>query len=339
MTRRRADLLRLGRMFVDDDTLAAELELALDDPEAHLKRHAARWKRRGLARAGVALPKNFAWLAFIDGLVARGRVAELDHRADVEEVVAACRALASAPAPEVLESLEEAAGDGGVEDVIAALARSLASGGLAIVRLERVWDAVAFALVPSEAADAMVSLAQRAGFGKLVRVEPAASPSVEAPRRTRRRGEGVRPTTPVNAPKSFEAFCAEHAFRNTDALMYGLQWKPDAASWLEPLQSVLPSAPAAERARLGYWLAMLVGSPASVAREADDPRACFAAVDAVARWQGRETEGFLAARQAGERATARGMTHTLRRTPQGVRPCRSRRRSRRRSTPRRHREP
>lgn len=84
-----APLLELARRLGADATVLEEVGLAMTAPAAYIERFARRLDQRGV----VAPRADLAWLSLIDGLRARGSLAELDHKASADEVLEAVFAL------------------------------------------------------------------------------------------------------------------------------------------------------------------------------------------------------------------------------------------------------
>jgi len=77
-------LLSLSKLLAPDDdgSLQQALTLAACEPAVYLQQHPETAERGFVDAETPSLP----WLALVDGLLARGRAMEVDHRTDMEEV-------------------------------------------------------------------------------------------------------------------------------------------------------------------------------------------------------------------------------------------------------------
>jgi hypothetical protein len=164
-TKKSADsLLALADLLSDgDESVRVQVQLALDEPAAYLKKYAKR-----LAERAITKPKpNLAWIALVDGLASKKRLAEIDHSTFAEDAAFALEKLATLPKKknrfDWVDDLDDPE-DLSTEDFLGMTAKRLAAEKLALVMLDMQSDAFPIVVVAAKAVAKVASLAKDAGY-------------------------------------------------------------------------------------------------------------------------------------------------------------------------------
>jgi hypothetical protein len=156
-----SSLNALARLFPDGAAVAREVALAEADPAKYVERFQRRLAERGISRPSRRLP----WFALVDGLIARRRAAELDHREDEDDLSSALRKIAPAGARAALPQRKEleALSPATVVELLKVVGDRLEVRGWSLVEINLGTDSHPIAAVRAAAAPALVTAARRAG--------------------------------------------------------------------------------------------------------------------------------------------------------------------------------
>lgn len=139
------------------------MRLALDEPEAYVKKYAKR-----LAERAITKPKaNLAWIALVDALAGKKRLAEIDHATFAEDAAFALEKLVTLPKKKNRfdwdDDLDEPE-DLSTEDFLGMTTKHLAADKVALVMLDMQSDAFPIVVVAAKAVAKVTSLAKKAGY-------------------------------------------------------------------------------------------------------------------------------------------------------------------------------
>jgi hypothetical protein len=192
-------------LLPDDEGLKAEVRQAYESPEAYLDRFRERLEERGI-REPIA---DLSWIALVDGLAARGRLAEVDWREEPGDVVWNLERIATPPDPSRWDwAAEEALAELATEEFLRCAGERLSQHGLALASLDIRSDNYPLVLVDLALIERARGLASSAGhelvsFAPSLPVASASSPRPPAAsRRVERRarasgaGRAQRPPRP-----------------------------------------------------------------------------------------------------------------------------------------------
>lgn len=156
-----SSLIALARLFPDGAAVAREVALAEADPAQYVERFQRRLDERGISRPSRRLP----WFALVDGLIARRRAEEIDHREDEAGLSSALRKVAPAGARGALMPRKEleALSPATVVELLKAVGDRLEARGWSLVEIKLGTDSYPIAVVRAAAAQALVTAARRAG--------------------------------------------------------------------------------------------------------------------------------------------------------------------------------
>lgn len=153
------DLARLLGLSIDG---VAELELAFDHPDELLAKHAKKFAERGIDKPTTDLP----WIRLVDALVDEQRCAEVDWKADLDEVTEALQRLALRDAS-LKRVLRRVDGEP-TEDMLGILGHHFARQGRALCTIDYGADSYALIVLAADLVERAQALAAAASFGKII---------------------------------------------------------------------------------------------------------------------------------------------------------------------------
>jgi hypothetical protein len=160
-TKKSADaLLALADLLSDgDESVRAQVQMALDEPEAYVKKYAKRLAERAIPKP----KKNLAWIALVDALASKKRLAEIDHATFAEDAAFALEKLVTLPKKKKnrFDWVDE---DLSTEDFLGMTTKRLAAEKLALVMLDMQSDAFPIVVVAAKALAKVALLAENAGY-------------------------------------------------------------------------------------------------------------------------------------------------------------------------------
>ncbi|MBD0737125.1 hypothetical protein [Streptomyces sp. CBMA29] len=143
--------------------VAADVRLAVDDPDGYVRTYADRLDERGIDEPFPHLP----WIALVDALEARRLLAEFDWKEAPDEIQARLRRLDSRPVIDPWDDLPDVPADElGLQthEFLAACGRRYHEYGKALAVLDIESDCYPVVCLPASRAAELTALATRAGF-------------------------------------------------------------------------------------------------------------------------------------------------------------------------------
>lgn len=162
--RNNALLLLAEKLLSGDPTLKQEIDLAINQPADYVSRFQERLRRRGLKEAVPSLP----WIALVDGLQTRGRVAEIDWDEAPDDVVKCVdRLLVNLPAdPKRWTWVEmDVWEESPTVDFLKAIGERLAAQGWVLFFFDMQSDNYPLMLLHTDQFESAQQLAAQAGYG------------------------------------------------------------------------------------------------------------------------------------------------------------------------------
>jgi hypothetical protein len=161
------------RLCPGDPTLREEVELAVTAPEQYLAQFAEPLSYRGIEEVLPELP----WIALIDGLASRGRVAVIDWKEASDDIRDALDSLLGGDSFDWGWSEDEEVDEAPTEEFLRLVGDRLYRKGVSLAYLDEASDCYPLILIDSKTLNAAQGLAQRSGYGRIVplRSEPGAA--------------------------------------------------------------------------------------------------------------------------------------------------------------------
>jgi hypothetical protein len=157
-------LVELARyLLADDASLIDEVQLAIDRPNDYVGRFQERLSERGIHKPQDDLP----WIALVDGLMARGRLDEIDYRGTWDEVQSAMVVLTGRKEDWAWLAAPEWH-DKQAHEMIPVIEARLSRKGLALVAINILSDSYPLMVLPLDRVEEAGRLAQLAGYGPIL---------------------------------------------------------------------------------------------------------------------------------------------------------------------------
>jgi hypothetical protein len=155
-----------------DSTLLDEVDLAARQPQQYLARFAERLSYRGIDAVSPELP----WIALVDGLDARGRLAEVDWKEDSDSIRDALDDLLGADPFDWGWSEAEEVNEAPTEEFLCRVGDRLHATGIALAFLDIASDCYPLITLDCKELQAAQQLARQSGYGRLVPLRSGGEP-------------------------------------------------------------------------------------------------------------------------------------------------------------------
>jgi len=260
--------------------IARVVALAADDPQRFL----ATTKHELFEDWDDDDTDELPWLALIEELNERGRLAEVDWKEAGSEVLGGLQRIGGAPARRALRAADEPALDERrTDEALALFGKLLGAAGLALVLLDKSSDSFPLMIVAPQEVAGLARLARAAG-GAIEHWTGKDLAKLEA--------ERLRKLARDKSTNPWRMLVVEHAHMRgteTEAENVLFQIRHDHDGTLKAqLHAALAFAPARDRPLIEMSLALEEGRASQIARTTRDPALCLRALNHVSDRDPRE---------------------------------------------------
>ncbi len=275
--KRRAALLELAAAL-GDAAVVQQVTLAFDAPEAYAAKYPARIEARSLE---IEM-KSFAWLALVDALLAKKKLADLDWKHEAEDAIAEIKRLAPKPGQKVLAPLlaDEELEEMPTEEALELAGKALAGAQCALLELDIRSDCFEVVVAPQHQVSTLTALAKAAGE----RLRHFDGRSLVALAKARTRAETASETARANP---WGALVEDRG--SVDSVLWDIRHHKGQ---VKKIGGVLEHVPAKDRPLVDLALGLNAPGALKVAASGRDPSLALRAVRYMAEW----TPAHVAAR-------------------------------------------